>query len=268
MYRRNDSLYDNAPTGPDDSPFACRCADFRTIPILLVLVVPRRLYLHAGLYIMETAVTHSHASVRHEGLYRFVQMLTPSWLSWLVIILIPIVAMATAIILADIRGTALYEGLTAWQHTTVATQYDYQNIAIWVDNNSFLSNVPLLMLWAVVGAAVYLSVVQLLRAIIVLVRFEEELHFMHANQTEIVWEAILRLSIRLFDASAIYATVFYDVRHLLPQALAAARAVAQYHTWAYIYQASLTTLALMASIWLAVVLARLFFFRTRLFVVY
>ncbi|MGI0135134.1 MAG: hypothetical protein ACREBW_09285, partial [Candidatus Micrarchaeaceae archaeon] len=107
-----------------------------------------------------------------------------------------------------------------------------------------------------------------LRAIVTIVHFEEELRFMHANSSEIIWEAILRLSIRLLDASMLYALVFYLVRDLVPQALAAARAAAHYPSWAYTYQAILTTLGLMVSIWLAVVLARLFFFRTRLFAVY
>lgn len=218
---------------------------------------------------MESAViTHSHSSVRHEGMYRFVQMLTPSWLSWLAIVSLPAIGMGAAVIVAAIHGTALYDGLTAWRHTAIATQYDYQNIAIWVDNNAFLSNAPLLLLWAAVGAAVYLSVVQLLRAVITFIRFEEELHFMHANSSEIIWEAILRLSIRLLDASALYALAFYLIRHMVPQALAAARAAAHYPSWAYAYQAILATLGLMVSIWLAVVLARLFLFRTRLFVVY
>ena len=225
-------------------------------------------YTNAKGYMESTVITHSHSVVRHEGFYRFLQMLTPSWLSWLAIVPLPILGMAAAITFADIHGTALYDGLTAWQHTAIATQYDYQNIAIWVDTNPFLNNAPLLLLWAAVGAAVYLSVVQLLRAILTFVHFEEELHFLHAHSSEILWEAVFRLSIRLLDASALYALVFYTIRHLVPQALAAARAVAHYPSMAYVYQTALTTLGLMASIWLAVVFARLFLFRTRLFVVY
>lgn len=213
---------------------------------------------------MESVATHSHPYLRHEGIYRFVQLLTPSWISGLAAVSVPIIAMVIAVGLSDIKGTALYDGLTAWQHTAIATQYDYQNIAVWVDNNPFLSNAPLLLLWAAVGAAVYVSVVRLLRAIIMVVRFEEELHFMHANQGELVWDAILRLSIRLLDACALYLLVAYMLRRLMPQALAAARAVAHYHSWAYIYQMLLATLALMVSLWLGVVLVRLFFFRTRL----
>lgn len=217
---------------------------------------------------METVITRSHTPIKHESLYRFLQMLVPSWLSGLTIISIPIVCMIAAIVLASIRGTALYDGLTAWQHTTVATQYDYQNIALWVDNNKLLSNGPLLLLWAAVGAAVYLSVIQLLRAIILLIQFEKELHFVHANRSEIVWDAMLRLSIRLLDASLVYVLTFYTLRHLIPQALANARAIAQYHAWTYAYQGIVTTIGLMLCIWIAVVLARLFLFRVRLFTVY
>jgi hypothetical protein len=181
---------------------------------------------------------------------------------------VPVAGMGIAVVLASIRGTALYDGLTAWQHTSIATQYDYQNIALWVDNNKLLSNAPLLLLWAAVGAAVYLSVIQMLRAIITLIQFEEELHFVHANQNEIVWDTVLRLSIRLLDAALFYGVVSYVLRRAVPQALAAARALSQYHTWTYVYQAFVVTFSLMLCIWLAVVLARLFFFRVRLFTVY
>lgn len=214
------------------------------------------------------STTATHTYIRHEGLYRFVQLLTFSGLSGLMAVGVPLLGMAVAIALSRIHGTALYDGLTMWRHTSVATQYDYQNIALWVDTNPFLSNAPLLILWASVGAAVYLSAVQLLRTFMMLVGFEERLHYVHADQSELVWDAILRLSIRLLDAALIYALIFYTLRHLIPQVLATARAVAQYPSWNYAYQAAFAVLGLMVSIWLGVVLLRLFFFRVRLFTVF
>ncbi|HEY7348111.1 MAG TPA: hypothetical protein VH599_07295 [Ktedonobacterales bacterium] len=202
-------------------------------------------------------------STEHNA-HRMLLFLGPSWLSGLVSAVVPVLWTGGAIVL-DSRGSALYQGLTGISQVKINTPLGYLALSRWAAHSVFLNSMPLFIFWAVVGCAVYLFAVELLKVFTGAVDLEHRLHYVHADARHMLLDALVRLVIRLLDAASICALVLYVLRSLLPFSLADARSVASHPAPGTASMAAIDTALLAASLMLLTALLRLFAFRTRLF---
>jgi hypothetical protein len=203
----------------------------------------------------------------HRNVHQFVQLLTPSLLSGPLTVGLPIAGMLMAIVFSRIHDTTGFDWLTGTPRALMATSDGYQAITAWLNNSSFVSSLSVLVFWALVGAAVYITTLQCIKALGAGVELKREMGYMHADKSAILRNAGLRLVIRVGVAFGVYGLLGWIARQAIPAVLAAASDVAASAGSRTASQAAVATSLLIAGLIILTTLLRLFMFRTRLFCV-
>ena len=196
---------------------------------------------------------------------RWAQLFTPSWLSGLVCMGMPLVFVGMVMVIGRLQGPVLQGDLQIAHHATAGIGTNYSLFTHWVDQNQYTRNMPLAIFWAAVGLAIYAFVMQLSKAFNQAADLERETHYVHSHPRQLVEEAFLHLAVRLCAALLLVGAVIYTMQHLIPNALAMARACAMDPSIQNSEFVVAALASLVVSLSLQTVTLRLLFLRVRLF---
>jgi hypothetical protein len=192
-------------------------------------------------------------------------LLSPSLLSAFVIIVLSIGLVVFSIISSHYKGSStrlLFLKFNADQSHSSA-----QAIGRTLDSNKFISNLPLLLFWCLVGFVVYMFAVNIFGAVQRAAELGDELnHFTNMNRGQIVRESLEKLCIRLVVIVVWIPYILLFFHHIVPYviglALAASPDLASVTGVGYVV---LAPIVLSVSLHVHTVLLRLLVLRPRLF---
>ena len=131
--------------------------------------------------------------------------------------LVTLIIVAGAYFGATLRGSVLQQALFTVRNSSAT---NYQQLTNKFANNSFISNLPLLLFWIGVGFVVYYFAVSVYGALQETVELEQEMGYANTNRNVLVREAVMRLGIRLIGVTLWFLYVGWFVKDLIPYVLA------------------------------------------------
>jgi len=191
-----------------------------------------------------------------------IAVLSPSILSGIVSGVVSVLVTGFAVVASYGSAGVLRQGLFAAHDLTAPA---YQQITDRLAQNTFVSNIPLLLFWMAVGLIVYLFAVNIVKAFGSGVELEEQLSYVNSQRSKLIRFEIIVAMIRaaMLAGWLLYAQIF--IRLLLPYALAVAQAARLDGALNGIGQVALAGLVLFISIHLNLVFLRLLLLKTRVF---
>ena len=153
-------------------------------------------------------------------------LLTPSAFSGFIDVVTGIAVTISTIIISSFQSSSFQQELFNYRSGQTANNLTYgsQRINQGLDSNLLLSNLPLLLFWALVGTVIYLFATSVVGALRNAAEFQDELEFVNADRNDLLKTAIFQLSIRL---GVVFVWIFYIrffFHSLLPYSIAAAHA--------------------------------------------
>lgn len=125
---------------------------------------------------------------------------------------------------------SLFSAITTVAYTAVSNVYNgsftlaqgnYNSIGNKLDSNQFVSNLPLLTFWLLVGVVVYMFATNIVGAIHSAAELEAELsHFTNMNRKNLVFIAVQKLSIRIIGLGLWIFYMLYFLHTTIPYVLA------------------------------------------------
>jgi len=191
-------------------------------------------------------------------------LLRPSWFSGIVAIVTTAVIIGSTIFLTHFEGSSIQLDYIKYQ--SGAQPDAYQNVNNSLLNNQLISNLPLLLFWALIGVVVYLFAVNIFTAIRHTAELKSELEYANIDRHELLWKAGAHLLIRvvMLIVWIIYINIFFN--QILPYCLAVTLAglsqIASFQGVGYILLASLVMLG---AIHLHAIMLRLLLLKPRVF---
>jgi len=147
------------------------------------------------------------------------QLLLPSWGS-LVASLVFSLAVVIGTVLALYYQASDFRQLRSLQQAQASSvTQNYQQVGDGLEHNTFVSNIPLLVFWGVVGMIVYSFVMSLLRAVENAVELEQEMHYVHPNHA-LRRLAFIRLALRVGAAVALFLYLKVTLKIIVPYVIA------------------------------------------------
>lgn len=154
------------------------------------------------------------------------QVLTPSWLSGLVVFVISLAAVGGTIVITNYEVSGLRQEIFEVRNSGAVQGFDYQAITSHLAQNQLISNLPLFLFWAGLGVVVYLLATSLWGSLANAEELREEMEYVNAPRKWILRTLLVHLAVRLVVVLlwAAYLRVFLNV--FLPYVLAAAHVAA------------------------------------------
>ncbi len=153
-------------------------------------------------------------------------LITPSIISGTIDVVAGVGLVITTIVVSSFRSSSLQKELFDYQTNNLTSDLsnNSQIVAHGLNSNTFVSNLPLLLFWGLVGTVIYMLVLSLARALKGAVQLHDEMEFVHANQTSLIRTALIEFLIRVVVLVfwVIYISFFFH--RLIPYCLAAAHA--------------------------------------------
>jgi len=193
----------------------------------------------------------------------FKVLLQPSWLSASLSILIGLAVGLGTVVLTNYQSSSLHIQLA---NTQLSAPTRYQALTSQLAANSFISNLPLLLFWTLVGLVVYLFVANIFASIRNTAELHSELGYVNANRHGLLMGAAKHLLLRLTVLMIWIAYIIFFMNHILPYCVASALAgtndIGNLHGGLYI----LLSIAIMTlAIHLNIIFLRLLLLRPRVF---
>jgi hypothetical protein len=167
----------------------------------------------------EVTVVMANTNTTHKLDTRlFDTLLTPSWLSGLIVVVAGLVIVIGVIISFSSTGGALQQQLINWQNTRQQTTLTLPGQIVDAPENSLQTSWPLLAL------IVYFIVEELIEIARSTHELKEELNYVHARRQDLIRDALGRLFIRI--AALIVWLIFIDIflKRIIPYSITAAQA--------------------------------------------
>lgn len=195
----------------------------------------------------------------------FKKLLSPSWLSGLLAVVVGLSLSVGVVATYQYRGSTL-ELLRNDPGASGSIQYNSDTINNRFKANQIVSDLPLLILWGAVGLLVYSLAAKIIGAFRDAVDLEQELHYVHADRQLLIRQAFLRFALRLLALIVWLLYIRFTIHVLIPYviAVAYAGAGAGISVEAGLYLLEATVLATLA-VHLHVILLRLLLLRPRAF---
>lgn len=142
-------------------------------------------------------------------------VLSPSWLSGLVIVVAALVVTGGSIITFSLNHSAFKQDLIGWEqaHTDSVSLSGQSTQSI---NPTLANSWPLIIVWAGVGLLTYTVASSIVRFITETMEFKRELNYVHADRSLMVQVTVEHLITRLVAATLLLFLVLLFVFHLLP----------------------------------------------------
>ena len=154
-------------------------------------------------------------------------LLTPSWLSGLVLVVAGLVISVGVIVAFEAHNSQLQQQLIAWEQTLPQPALTTPGQAVTQNNRPTAQNSwTLLLLWSLVGLLVYALVATIAHSIARAEGFRESLKYVHANPQTMLASTAEHLLLRFIAALTLagFATAF--LKQIVPYAITAAQASA------------------------------------------
>jgi hypothetical protein len=147
-------------------------------------------------------------------------LLTPSWLSGLVDVSIAVLLTAVTIVATIYQTSSIRLDYLQYQAGHVASTYESVNNRL--SENNFVSNLPLLIFWSLVGLIVYLFAANIFTAIHNTAELKTELQFVHTDRKKLLWTAMVHLLIRGCVLVAWIIYILFTIHRIFPYCVALA----------------------------------------------
>ena len=151
----------------------------------------------------------------------FDYLLWPSWLSASICLLAGLVVGLGTVLFTHFQTSSFRLQLLNAQ---VSAPTRYQTLTSHILSNSFISNLPLLLFWTLVGLIVYLFVANIFAGIRNTADLKDELNYVNADRHELIMNALKHLLIRLLVLVVWIIYIFIFFNHIVPYCVAAALA--------------------------------------------
>ena len=148
------------------------------------------------------------------SLKQFITLLLPSWLSSTIIIILTIFTTATVLLTGQDNTSLLGQGVAEAQTRSGST---LQQVSDGLAQYTLLSNLPLIMLYAAVGALIYLIAAHIVDGLRDTVELSETMGYVHAHKDEIVLRSLARLVIRVLVVFVWLGFGLFSIRIVLPE---------------------------------------------------
>ena len=151
---------------------------------------------------------------------KLVLVLLPSWVSGLAVVVVALIIVAFNYFRSRSDIGALQEGI---QGLKFALGPLYHRLTDNLAQNSIANNLPLLLLWAAVGAAVYVLAIRIFASFSTIATLEQTMFYLNLKRDSFVRSIIISFGLRLMALFAwfIYCSVFFKT--ILPNVASEAR---------------------------------------------
>ena len=167
------------------------------------------------------------ASGKIENRRLILRLLSPSWLSGLLVILTALCLTAGAIASFSLENSALKQQLTEWQQAQPQKPLTTPEQTLPENDKPRLQDTwPLLIVWAGVGLLVYFVAINVIQALGQAERLRQTMGYVNARPDQMIHAAIEHLVLRLVALIATLALAGLLLKRTLPYAITAAHASA------------------------------------------
>lgn len=152
------------------------------------------------------------------------ELLTPSWLSGLICVVAGLAVVMSSFAIMHYNGSSiqfLRQNESAKQ--SVITQ-NSDSVSTNLDDNRFVSNAPLLVLWAGVGLLVYFLLAQVMKTFSHAADLEHSLDYVHVNRQKLIHQELLKFAVRAVILVAWFLYIQFTIHILIPYVVALAYA--------------------------------------------
>ena len=154
-----------------------------------------------------------------------------SWLSGLSIILAALIVTGGAILTFSLNNSAFKQDLLSWEHSHVSKTISISGQSTQTVNPTLANSWPLILVWAVVGLAIYVIAAAIVRAVIGTIEFERELDYIHAKPISMLKSIIEHLVTRVVAGILLVTLVLLFIYHTLPYVISACRTSVSNNIW-------------------------------------
>ncbi len=152
------------------------------------------------------------------------QILTPSWLSGLVAVVIGLAIVIGAAATLHYNGSSIQLLRQIQDSKPHAVQENYDVVDDHLSANQLISDIPLLILWGGVGLLVYSLIMKIIETFSSAVNFKRKLQYVHTDRHQLVNQTFLRLAIRILVFVAWLLYIRFTIHVLVPYVIALAYA--------------------------------------------
>jgi hypothetical protein len=192
-------------------------------------------------------------------------LLLPSWLSGTIAIVLSLIFSVGTILLSIYQTSSIRVDYLQYQAAELSNSY--QQINNRLAENSFISNLPLLVFWSIVGLVVYLFAANLFAAIHNTAELHSQLRdYVNVDRKKLILSAFTHLGIRLLVLAVWTIYIFFFFHHVIPYCTAAAIAGSGHLGFVQncLYEI-LAVILMVAAIHLHTIMLRLLLLKPRLF---
>jgi hypothetical protein len=194
------------------------------------------------------------------------QVLSPSWLSGLIIILAGLVVTGGAITTFSLSHSAFKQDLIDWEHAQTKSSIIVPVQSSETSKPTIANSWSLIVVWGFVGLFTYAIAASIIRFILETMAFRRQMDYVHANPRSMLKNAIEHIVMRLMATGLLAMLVLLSIHRILPYAINASGISATHilsvkGIWYALISFIVTTLC----IYVGSILLRLMFGRARLF---
>ncbi len=206
----------------------------------------------------------SHLPFSKADLDALGRLLTPSWLSGCLTLLVCLAVVSGTVAMLRYQGSSWQLLLAEQQRSSLSM--NLTTLESRVDSNRLVSNLPLLIFWAGIGLIVYFLIMAVADAFRHVVELEQEIQYVHADRGRMIRQALLHVALRIFFLIIWVPYIQLTLHLLLPYVIALAYAGSGELGWLYnsAYLVGAVIIGFL-SLHLHVILARLLAFKPRIF---
>ncbi len=191
-------------------------------------------------------------------------LLTPSWLSGMIAVSLSILLTAVTIVGTIYQTSSIRLDYLQYQAGSVLSTYDSINSKL--SENNFISNLPLLIFWSLVGLVVYLFAANIFAAIHTTAELKTELDYVHSDRKQLLVTAVAHLLIRSCVLVVWVIYILFFIHHIFPYCVSSAIAASGQNGFIYNAGYALLGIGIMAiALHLHAVLLRLLLLKPRSF---
>lgn len=194
-------------------------------------------------------------------------LLLPSWVVNFVGVAVGVLTTGATIVLSHYQGSELQRQIFEVQANAQpgAEADSYQTIASNFSDNQFVGALPLLLVWAAVGLAVYFFANSIVRSFSQAAELRDELNYVHVSRQQRLHEALQHFGIRVAAVIGWFIFIKVSLSVLIPYALASAKVAADSWSFANVGYAVLAAGVLYVTVCVHAVFLRLIALKPRLF---
>ncbi|MEK7594499.1 MAG: hypothetical protein AAB436_02590 [Patescibacteria group bacterium] len=153
-------------------------------------------------------------------------LLTPSWLSGMIAIVLALVISGGAIIAFEIHNDSLTQQLLSWQQDKPEKPLTTPDQIVVAEKPTLQSSWPLLVLWSLMGLVVYAIAAWIIHSIAKAAEVRESLKYVNAKPDALLTTTAEHLVLRILGSVVLVSFVVVFWKVIIPYSITAAHAAA------------------------------------------